>query len=471
MKYSYRLKAIPIYDLGKMEDYLNQMSLEGMHFVRLKFGLWVFEQGEEKAYDYLCTYIPEITRYEFSDDNKLNDLTKSYLEAGWERIDNREKLCFFRRPKSFSNDLEVHEVPPHISKSVRYFSTLEALKYNFLMSQIILLITGVIVFLTSINQFYRWPTLFFQSPVTVNNTLFWPILSMSTAFSLWDYYRWRRLNSKKMNEVDFRYSSPLLNTLRLVMLLIAIVILFINIRELSSGLLSIGTLAFILGLPFIGLLGYFLNKWIVKWGFDRSVNIGIQVIFIILVVILFQVGLFKSVSTDLDAQRERDEESYDETFTLTTSSGRTTSWQVNHIQVPLEIECLISLEDPKYYTDIYDFKESFLATYTFVAQRTFDFNDALPEPEINYTIFDFKYQWLMDKALDQIMDKNTVSVNSVALYRPVEIQGLEEVKIYYQAYSSRRNNYIFTQKHRLVMVTYSWNPSIEQLQTTYDALF
>jgi len=387
MKYKHELNHLGLIDYIGVQEHLQKRAAEGWILESVKQNIWKYRKDEPQKLTYSVTYVPDISAFDPFPTEKQQAMMDICGEAGWQYV------CDWIQMQIFCTT-EENPVPIDTDESIRLEIISKSVMKNYRFSYPLMILSFGLMLMTRIMSFRSNPlnTLSDNAGLFSALMLLWAIILMSYD---WFYFRyWKKASEKsianggscirpKHNRLVFAVSWGVL-----ILLLIAMLI--------SSGVkYSQFMMVYLLGMCVVFAGTWGTSNALKKKGASKGVNLALTLLVdFVLVFALVGVSIWVGISTSLFSHDDAPE-----TYTITLSDGRTHEWSIYHDDIPLRVEDLMDVSY-EHYSTYSSGDSSFLLSVTDYDQFHPPIGE--PIPDMCYTVYHVKADFLYDYVLEQI---------------------------------------------------------------------
>ena len=271
--------------------YLSEMAAKGWHFKEWGVGL-KFEQGESEN----ATYAVEVFTNASENDLRPEPHTQEFAEyceaAGWKLIDARQKFCIFKKIEE--NAVELFTPEERVKNAFKGTVSGSAI--------LMLVLYGINAFLQWINMNTSFETRIFSSSYWFSFIVWNMMFVAQLCLFVYAFLKKRKLLKTIKSGQEIYIGSWQNSKLRIgtrdVYIMLLVLLLWVYLLMLGRTdlvLLNVGVVVATLG----------FSALLAKFRPESSVNVGIQVVFAVVLMIVLVASSF-TVSSGKDAQNEWD---------------------------------------------------------------------------------------------------------------------------------------------------------------------
>ncbi len=452
MYYETFTEAFAYYDRTAMKEYFEQKALEGWQLCRKEmFSKWVFKRIEPKKLHYAITYLPQFSN---EDSFLLSENKKEYLEfcaeQGW------QFACVYKNMVVFYNE-EENPVPFETDPEVELAAIHKSMMKHSLIKLTLVFagLAGLIFYF--FLKFNDDPIKFFFSISGKVNTviLFIMIFVCFNLSEFISYCRWRKKAVAAASLGDFtktEFSDKLFTAFLVIMTVLYVAVIFIT-TILSGNLAGLWLLGF-------GAIYVFLSA-IVDNEKEKSQGKKRKALSILSFVMLFVLVVAGDI---VKTHYENSDSSYTETYI----SDDGYEQYVYKDDIPLKIEALGLAVDSKQYSYELTNRKSAIVVITEASQtlRT-DVENYYDLPHLNYTVYEIKWQFLLERSLADILNDNGL----YGTYEQTDETVWKAEKAYKRIeFGIDKYNYLLCYDGKLVEFVSSWEITPEQAAVVAETL-
>lgn len=444
------------YDQVRIQEKLEEMAEQGWMVHQPGNFTWTFKRMEPKKLRFSVTYFPNAS--EFDPGPTESELTKLDFCAqdGWKLATKWGVMQIFYNENENAVPIETEPVAQveNVKKSMRK---------NVLFSHLMIVALIIYYMVMQYSMFRRDPVEYLSSPLKAYQIPMWVCLLLASLYELGFYFYWTR-KAKKLAEEDGVF-LPIKSNIRASYVLLAFSTLLILFAFGSAK----GFLLF--GLVWCGVLCF--NRFAVngiknklkKKGVSRRVNIAVSTGSVFLLSIL-AVGILVYIIISSGISLTGGENA------VGTYEHNGMIWDIYDDPLPLTVEDLTEIDGN--WSKEMDHQETGIIAYTEYEQRAL-YTEPREVPNLSYAIIDIKATFLRDYIRQAVLNSRQDEVYDDYVftdhYEPIDaaIWGSDEA---YQLYWSGTimNTYLLFWDNRIVEITFSWEPTVEQIATAAEIL-
>ena len=381
------LSKYSFYDRTHIQQYLEDMASKGWMLEKITSFYWQFKAIEPQTLHFSINYFPPASEFDAEPSEQLLTIRDYCAHAGWEFVTASAQMQIYCNAQENPTPIETDAL-------VEVETIHKAMKKNFLPSQIVLLILGVLQMILHVNMFSINPIGYFTNASNFVATFCWLVVIAMCCLVVFGYLRWYK-KARHAAEVDGEFiETPshrhiILSMLGAVMMVFLLWILTLQSRDMYF-VVGVLTAGFVFIFWFTGVVMKWMKRKKVSAKVSRIATVAISFTcgFLLLVGAIF--GMIHAINSDWLADDAR-QDTYE-------YQGHT--FNVYHDELPLYIEDLMETDYTQYST-YWEGHETFLLGEYEAFQRPR--MDALAEPSLRYDVYYIKLGALYDLCLNELI--------------------------------------------------------------------
>ena len=381
------LSKYSFYDRTHIQQYLEDMASKGWMLEKITSFYWQFKAIEPQTLHFSINYFPPASEFDAEPSEQLLTIRDYCAHAGWEFVTASAQMQIYCNAQENPTPIETDAL-------VEVETIHKAMKKNFLPSQIVLLILGVLQMILHVNMFRINPIGYFTNASNFVATFCWLVVIAMCSLEVFGYLRWYK-KARHAAEVDGEFiETPshrhiILSMLGAVMMVFLLWILTLQSRDMYF-VVGVLTAGFVFIFWFTGVVMKWMKRKKVSAKVSRIATVAISFTcgFLLLVGAIF--GMIHAINSDWLADDAR-QDTYE-------YQGHT--FNVYHDELPLYIEDLMETDYTQYST-YWEGHETFLLGEYEAFQRPR--MDALNEPSLRYDVYYIKLGALYDLCLNELI--------------------------------------------------------------------
>ena len=377
------------YDRTHIQQYLEDMAAQGWMLEKITSFYWQFKAIEPQKLHFSVNYFPPASEFDAEPSEQLLTIRDYCAHAGWEFVTANAQMQIYCNAQENPTPIETDAL-------VEVETIHKAMKKNFLPSQILLLLIGVLEIGLQINMFRINPINYFTVTSNFVATLCWLDVILTCSIEIFGYLRWYK-KARYVAEIDGEfintpsYRHILLSMASIVLMVFVLWLLTLHNRD-RYFILAAVILAFVFIFWFTRFVMKQMKRRKVSATVSRIATVSISFICGFLVMIGVAFGTVHLLHTDLFTEEPR----YD------TYVYQGHEFHVYSDELPLYIEDLMETDYDQYST-YWEGRESFLLGKYEGFQRPR--MDALKEPNLRYDVYYIKWGAVYDMCLNELVHK------------------------------------------------------------------
>ena len=381
------LSKYSFYDRTHIQQYLEDMASKGWMLEKITSFYWQFKAIEPQTLHFSINYFPPASEFDAEPSEQLLTIRDYCAHAGWEFVTASAQMQIYCNAQENPTPIETDAL-------VEVETIHKAMKKNFLPSQIILLILGILQMILHVNMFRINPIGYFTNASNFVATFCWLVVIAMCSLEVFGYLRWYK-KARHAAEIDGEFiETPshrhiILSMLGAVMMVFLLWILTLQSRDMYF-VVGVLTAGFVFIFWFTGVVMKWMKRKKVSAKVSRIATVAISFTcgFLLLVGAIF--GMIHAINSDWFADDAR-QDTYE-------YQGHT--FNVYHDELPLYIEDLMETDYTQYST-YWEGHETFLLGEYEAFQRPR--MDALNEPSLRYDVYYIKLGALYDLCLNELI--------------------------------------------------------------------
>ena len=381
------LSKYSFYDRTHIQQYLEDMASKGWMLEKITSFYWQFKAIEPQTLHFSINYFPPASEFDAEPSEQLLTIRDYCAHAGWEFVTASAQMQIYCNAQENPTPIETDAL-------VEVETIHKAMKKNFLPSQIVLLILGILQMILHVNMFRINPIGYFTNASNFVATFCWLVVIAMCSLEVFGYLRWYK-KARHAAEIDGEFiETPshrhiILSMLGAVMMVFLLWILTLQSRDMYF-VVGVLTAGFVFIFWFTGVVMKWMKRKKVSAKVSRIATVAISFTcgFLLLVGAIF--GMIHAINSDWFADDAR-QDTYE-------YQGHT--FNVYHDELPLYIEDLMETDYTQYST-YWEGHETFLLGEYEAFQRPR--MDALNEPSLRYDVYYIKLGALYDLCLNELI--------------------------------------------------------------------
>ncbi|MBQ5707898.1 MAG: DUF2812 domain-containing protein, partial [Peptococcaceae bacterium] len=322
------LSKYSFYDRTHIQQYLEDMASKGWMLEKITSFYWQFKAIEPQTLHFSINYFPPASEFDAEPSEQLLTIRDYCAHAGWEFVTASAQMQIYCNAQENPTPIETDAL-------VEVETINKAMKKNFLPSQIVLLILGVLQMILHVNMFRINPIGYFTNASNFVATFCWLVVIAMCSLEVFGYLRWYK-KARHAAEVDGAFiETPshrhiILSMLGAVMMVFLLWILTLQSRDMYF-VVGVLTAGFVFIFWFTGVVMKWMKRKKVSAKVSRIATVAISFTcgFLLLVGAIF--SMIHAINSDWFADDAR-QDTYE-------YQGHT--FNVYHDELPLYIEDLM----------------------------------------------------------------------------------------------------------------------------------
>lgn len=383
------LSKYSFYDRTHIQQYLERMAAEGWMLEKITAFYWQFKSIAPQKLHFSVNYFPPASEFDAEPSEQLLTIRDFCAHAGWEFVTANAQMQIYCNAQDNPTPIETDAL-------VEVETIHKAMKKNFLPSQIVLLILGIIQMALQVNMFIVNPINYLATSANFVSILCWIAILLMCCIEIFGYLHWYK-KAKHAAELDGAfintpsYRHILLSMLTIVLMIFILWILTLHNKEMYL-IIGVLFLAFAFIFWFTGFVLKQMKRRKVSAKMSRIVTITISFVSGCLLVAGIVFGTIQVINSDWFAEKPR----YD------TYEYRGHTFRLYNDELPLSIADL-KITDYDAYSSYWEGRETFLLGKYEGVQRPR--MDALEAPSLSYDVYYIKWHPVYEMCLDELLHK------------------------------------------------------------------
>lgn len=189
----YCRNTLCLYDYRGVEDHLSAMAARGWRLEKAGNTLWKYRRAEPAQVRYAVTYSAGASQFNPGPTEGQESLAELCAAAGW------EKVCDWFQMQIFSTEDE-HAVPLETDEALRLENIHRSLGKNFLLTNLILLVLGLVMSFAFLGTLFVKPLRVLESSASLCSGPLFVLVTLLELYTLCHYYGWRRRSRRSIEE-------------------------------------------------------------------------------------------------------------------------------------------------------------------------------------------------------------------------------------------------------------------------------
>lgn len=450
-----RMEFVSFYDYTGIQAHLEKMAAKGWLLEKMTAFGWVYRRIEPKKMHFAVTFYPPASEYDPEPSEKQRTYWEFCEYDGWHLAAAGAQMQIFYNE-------EENPAPIETDAGLQVKMIHKAVKKNFLLSQFVLLLLGIMQAAMHFTDLVKRPMWFLADNSALFSILVWLMVIILCIAEIGGYYVWHH-KAKKAAEEDGSFlpthGSQKLQKVVVTGMLFTFVLWILSFREIlqiSVIIMSFVYMGIVLGAVF-GIKN-FLKRKKVSTEVNRAATIAVSVL--MAVIATAGMGWFVIHGVDYGWFERKPVSTYE-------YDGLTMN--VYHDELPLRIEDMRQTEYKGYSYEKQEQNSIFLSqTKAWQKPKLGDSS----EPNLMYTVTRVKFPGLYDICLENILKEEGVTSDN-ADYRIKEMdKSLWNAEKVYQFCSGGIgiHYYFVCYSDRIVEIGFGWEPAAEEIGIAADIL-
>lgn len=454
-----RMELFSFYDHTGLEAHLEKMAARGWKLEKITNFYWQYRRIAPQALHFTVAYYPAASAYDPGPSEEEYTFREYCAQAGWELAASAGQMQVFctaqEDPTPIDTDAAIQVESIHTS-----------MKKTFLPSRGILLLLAVMQMIFLVLRIQSDPIGALSSSSNLLSSISWVVLIFLCLQEIFSYLRWYKKATLAAAEEDILLPTHGNYYLQIALLLILLFAITYWLFSLDSTLKrSAGIFG---ALHMVALI--FLVNGVTKFLKRKKVTSRTNFTLTLLASFVFAFAITAAMTFLLfqGLKNARLNSSTVETYEY---KGMT--WTIYHDVLPLTIEDLTAVDYDDFSTRWERNESPLVAQYEGTQRPRMD---ALAQPDLEYTLTTVKVPVLYDLCLNSRLeqfDKQEQDLPEEFRRRMVEqdatLWGADKA---YRRYSGEfaTNHYLVCWENIILEITFSWEPTPEQMATATQVL-
>lgn len=449
------------YDRTHIQNYLEDMAAKGWMLEKITAFYWQFQRITPQNIHFSVNYFPTASEFDAMPSEELLTFQAFCDHAGWKFVTASAQMQIY---------CNVQEQPTPIeTDAILEVETIhKAMKKNFLPSQIVLLLLGMIQMVLQFYIFQINPLSYLSTPSSLFGLLCWVMIILMSSVELFGYLCWHKKARYQAEKDGKFFETP---SYRNILLSLSFIILGASLVWIAT--LHNRKMLWIVIMMFLALLGVlglvrFLLRFMKRRGTSAKINRIVVMSTSIGAAVLLAFGIVLGVIQGINVGWLEEEERYD------TYIYRGNEFRMYHDILPLTVEDLVHVQNQEY-SSYWDGKETLLLGVQEGYQRPT--LRSLEAPAIRYTIYEIKwnalYSFCVDELLHQYDDLYDADIPEIWKETFYEVDAIPwNANTVYQRYTgdAPSNHYIVCYEDMIVELVVDFTLDDMQKQTIGEKL-
>lgn len=189
----YRWNTLCLYDYRGVENHLAAMAARGWRLERAGNSVWKYRRADPAPVRYAVTYSAGASQFNPGPTEGQESLAELCAAAGW------EKVCDWFQMQIFSTEDE-NAVPLETDEALRLQNIHRSLGKNFLLTNLILLVLGLVMSFSFLGTLFVRPLRVLESSAGLFSGPLFVLVALLEIYTLCHYYGWRRRSLRSIEE-------------------------------------------------------------------------------------------------------------------------------------------------------------------------------------------------------------------------------------------------------------------------------
>lgn len=377
------------YDRTHIQQYLEDMASKGWMLEKITSFYWQFKAIEPQTLHFSVNYFPPASEFDAEPSEQLLTIRDYCAHAGWEFVTASAQMQIYCNAQENPTPIETDAL-------VEVETIHKAMKKNFLPSQIVLLLLGILQAVLHINMFFVNPIHYLVVTSNFIAMFCWIAVLVLCLIEILGYFRWYR-KAHRAAELDGEFiNTPSYRHILWSIFSIVIMIFALYLITLHDKLMLILLLLVFAAMAFTFFFTKFLMNLMkrkkVSAKISRIVTVSVSFLVGCTVVVAVVFGGIHVLNFGMFAEEPR----YD------TYVYQGHEFHIYNDELPLYIEDLMETDYEEYST-YWEGRESFLLGEFEGFQRPR--MDALEEPSLRYNLYYIKWGAVYDLCVNELVHK------------------------------------------------------------------
>lgn len=450
-----RMEFVSFYDYTGIKAHLEKMAAKGWLLEKMTAFGWVYRRIEPKKMHFAVTFYPAASEYDPEPSEKQRTYWDFCEYDGWHLAATGAQMQIFYNEQ---------QNPPPIETDARLQVEMihKAAKKNFLLSQFVMLLLGIMQTSMRLTDLVKRPMWFLVDNSSLLSGLGWLMVMLLSVLEIGGYYLWHH-KAKKAAEEDGNFvpthGSQKVQKVIVIGMLLAFglwVLSFREIWQISVVVVSFAYMGLVLGAVF-GIKNFLKRKKV-----STEVNRTVTIVSSFLLAIAATAGMGWLIIYGVRG-------GWFERKPVSTYVHEGLTMKIYHDELPLRIEDMRQTEYKEYSYEIQE-RNSIVLSQIKAWQRP-KLGDQ-SEPELMYTVTRVKMPGLYDICLESILKEAYVTSDKSDYHvEKVDASIWNAEKVYQYCSGSIGMNYYFAcYPDRIVEIGFGWEPTVEEIGIAAEIL-
>lgn len=455
-----RVEITSFYDHTGIEKHLEKMAAKGWLLEKISNFFWTYRNIEPVTVKFAVTYFPKASDFDPKPSESQQTFVDYCAESGW-------KLAGLSAQMQIFYNEDPDPVPLETDPVLQVENIHKAMKRNFLPSNVVLLLCGLIQLVLAVGQMISNPMYTLFNNHTWVSIIPWSLVVILCSAEIITYLQWHKRAKATALEENILLPTRSTRKLQIAVLVLLAFFLFFWLMslggdfDLAVALMSFGYMAVLLILVF--LLKNFMKKKQVSTKVNRAVTFAACFILAFGLMWILVATIIGTGMTGL----------FDDKPNAETYEFKGSTFHIYHDELPLTVEDLMEVDRDARYSYLAERQNSFLAAKLEADQSPT--MDNLNPPDLAYSLIEIKFAPLYDlfreELLTQYEDRNDYSDYAYyfAPIDPAPWQAEEAYQLYWGS-GEPMDEYLVFWEDTLLQIDFDWTPTTEQMGIVAEKL-
>lgn len=456
----HKFEHFSFYDHTGIESHLEEMAADGWLIEKIGGIFWTYKRIEPKNLHFAVTYYPKASVLDPEPLDGQIEFQEYCVKNKWQHICSNGQL------QIFYNEEENH-VPMETDPIVEVTVIHKAAKRRLLPSYFILIAIALLQFANDIPLFFSNPIEYLSNSINISAFFNIAFLFILAVMELVKYFHWHRKAYKTAQNGEFleSHSNKLYEQLILFIVILSVGYTIMSIINVNNKVFSAILLGTYVGIYLIFCSTNVMQHFLKSKGTPKSLNyIATTAIAVFLHFIIIGLGIFAITTLPDNDKLSNQYETYE-------YNGHT--YTIYQDTLPLDISDLQSKNLEGYTREKKTQKTMLVETIDVRQAQRFDIQE-LNDFSINYTVAIIKAPFFYNLCKTSLLKNNDKMFGDYLYkdhYEEIDATPWSAEEAYQYHWSNGvLNNYILCYSDRIIQISFSWEPTEEQMKTVSEKL-
>lgn len=440
-----RFETFSFFEYTDIDRHLTKMAKKGWLVEKISNLGWRYRRIEPKNLSFFVAYFPRSSAY----DAEPTEEQKAYYEfcahTGWKLAAENAQMHIFYNEQENPTLIETDPV-------LKIETVHSAAQMSYLPTYFVFLLIAIVEFVRFGLKLKADPIWNLSSTAYLFTSCAWLMLLMHCTVELGGYFIWYARAKKAARRGEFAEASNYSrrHKILLVAAQIAFIYWFVTFVLLGDALArtaGILILVYTVGLVvFVNRIRELMKRKKIARGTNRKATVILSFMIAFFLMGAIRFGLSQASENGLLDRREE--------------------------MAPLTVEDLSDIECEGYYKSQGSNESLLLELFYLWQSPSYDMEDYAHMPELEYTVVEPKLPFIYELCKNSLLNKKADNLNKteyVSVYLsvdPAPWQAVEAYRVHWK--NGFLNKYLLCYKTRMVEISFSWEPTTEQMAIIAD---